>query len=732
MYSVLVIYQGFMVLGCIFFVILMMRQRESALSKLMLCIGFLGAIQNAGYFLELVSKDIGEAMVAVRMEYLGGAFITTFLFVFVARYCGYNVPEKLEALMFGLDGFVLLCIWNYEHNNMYYKTVTFETDAPIPHLTLGRGPFYYIFLVQLIIQLVGCFLFTIRANRRAHKGHMKLNVLTLGICCVFPIIGLVFSLCRTIDGFDVVPGFEALGILGFGIVIVFYHVFDLSISAHEEVIKSMDEAVLILDADGGFIEANDKAEELFQVLSCFKKGDSVSEESLREVFADNNNFEYSNRDHSFEVHVNKIWNKRILAGYAIVFMDVTENKKQLQQMQTLKANAEKANMAKSEFLARMSHEIRTPINAVLGMNEMVLRESKEPEIKKYSMDIKSSAQALLGVINDILDFSKIESGKLEIIPVEYELNSMLNDLYNMFSLRTQEKGLKFDVIVDSKLPSKLYGDDIRIRQVLSNFLSNAVKYTNKGTVTFVLSGRTEGEDVVLHFMVKDTGIGIRQENMSKLFLAFERFDEQKNRNIEGTGLGMNISAQLLKLMGADLKVESVYGKGSSFSFELRQRIVNEEPIGSFQERARKAAEEHVYHARFTATEGEILLVDDNRVNRKVFCGLLKQTKVKIKDVGSGRECLEEISKKHYDIIFLDHMMPEMDGMETMVRMRQMQDNQCADTPVVMLTANAIVGAKEQYLAEGFDDFLAKPIDQEKLEKIIMHWMPAEKIHNNPS
>mgnify|MGYP001065642615 FL=1 len=730
MYSILAIYQCFMVLGCIIFVILMMRQRESNLSKLMLCIGFLGAFQNAGYLLELLSQDLGEAMVAVRMEYLGGAFITTFLFVFVARYCGYNVPRLLEALMFGVDGFVLLCVWGYEHTGLYYSSVSFTTDSAIPHLELGRGPFYYIFLVQLIIHLVGCFLFTMQANRRSQKGKMKLNVLTLGICCIFTIIGMVLSLARVIDGFDVVPGFEALGIMGFGIVVIFYHVFDLSISAHEEVIRSIDEAVLILDEDGSFIEANDKAEELFHVLTQFKKGDRVSAESLKDVFADNNNFEYSNRDHSFEVHVNKIWNKHILAGYAIVFMDVTENKKQLQQMQTLKVNAEKANMAKSEFLARMSHEIRTPISAVLGMNEMVLRESKDTEIKKYSMDIKSSAQALLGIINDILDFSKIESGKLEIIPAEYELNSMLNDLFNMFSLRTQEKGLKFDVIVDPKLPSKLYGDDIRIRQVLSNFLSNAVKYTEKGTVTLELAGRTEEDNVILHFTVKDTGIGIKQENMSKLFLAFERFDEEKNRNIEGTGLGMNISAQLLKLMGADLKVESVYGKGSSFSFDLRQRILEEEPIGSFQERARKAAREHVYQASFTAPEGEILLVDDNRVNRKVFCGLLKQTKVKIKDVGSGKECLEEVAKKHYDMIFLDHMMPEMDGMETMSRMKQLQDNQCMDTPVVMLTANAIMGAREHYLAEGFDDFLAKPIVQDKLEKIMVQWMPPEKINSS--
>ncbi len=284
--------------------------------------------------------------------------------------------------------------------------------------------------------------------------------------------------------------------------------------------------------------------------------------------------------------------------------------------------------------------------------------------------------------------------------------------------------------VEPSLPSKLYGDDLRIRQVLVNLLANAVKYTRKGTVTFEVTGERDGEDVILHFTVRDTGIGIRQEDIPKLFSAFERIDEEKNRNIEGTGLGMNISMQLLRLMNTDLHVESVYGEGTRFFFELRQGIVNAEPIGSFQERARRAAKEHNYHASFTAPEGEILLVDDNRVNRRVFCGLLKQTQVKITDVGSGRECLDHIRQKHYDIIFLDHMMPEMDGMETMECMKEMEDNLCRETPVIMLTANAIMGAKEQYLAAGFDDFLAKPIDQTKLERLMMHWMPLEKIHSN--
>ncbi len=730
MFSFLVCLQILTVLGCFGFVILMTRQRESALSKLMLCIGFLGAIQNAGYLLELLSRDIGEAMIAVRVQFMGGAFITTFLFVFTVKYCGHRISAKLQALMFCLDGLVLLCIWGYRYTPIYYSRVSFVTEGLFPHLILEKGPLHYVFLAQMIFHMVGSFVLTVQANRRVGKGKKNINLMALGFCSIFPILGFVCDELQWIEGYDAVPACEGLGILAFGIVVIFYHIFDITITAHEDIIKSMDEAVLIVDADGGFLEANDKAKELFQSLSRFKMGERVCRENLREIFASNTYFEHISCNHIFEVHANKIWNNRVLVGYSIVFVDMTQSRKQLEQMKILKANAEKANRAKSEFLARMSHEIRTPINAVLGMNEMVLRESTEEDVRKYSMDIKTSAHALLGVINDILDFSKIESGKMEIVPAEYEFNSMLNDLYNIFSLRTQEKGLRFDVSVDSTLPSKLYGDDLRIRQVLVNLLTNAVKYTRKGTVSFEVTGERDGADVILHFAVRDTGIGIRQEDIPKLFSAFERIDEEKNRNIEGTGLGMNISLQLLKLMNTDLHVESVYGEGTRFFFALRQGVLDAEPVGDFQERARKAAREHNYHAGFTSPEGEILLVDDNRVNRRVFCGLLKQTKIHITDVGSGRECLDHIRQKHYDLIFLDHMMPEMDGMETMKKMKEMEDNLCQDTPVIMLTANAIVGAREQYMAAGFDDFLAKPIDQTKLERLMMHWMPQEKVHSN--
>ena len=387
-----------------------------------------------------------------------------------------------------------------------------------------------------------------------------------------------------------------------------------------------------------------------------------------------------------------------------------------------------ASTAKGKFLAHMSHEIRTPINAVLGMDTMILRETTDMQIKEYALDIQNAGQSLLALINDILDFSKIESEKLEIIPVEYDLSSLIHDISNMIKAKAEAKKLELSICVDENLPSKLLGDDVRVRQVLVNLLNNAVKYTQKGTVSLSVVGRIEGRKAVLEFSVKDTGIGIKEEDISKLFKEFERIEEKRNRNIEGTGLGINITTQLLLLMGSRLQVESVYGEGSRFYFTLEQQIIDSTPIGNLEERIRKQSKEYAYTSTFTAPEANILVVDDNLINLKVFVSLLKRTKLNVDVADSGKECLKMITKKCYDLIFLDHMMPEMDGVETLHYMKEMKDNLCMESPVVALTANAITGAKEMYLAEGFDAFLPKPINPEKLEQLILKLLPRDLLH----
>ncbi len=400
------------------------------------------------------------------------------------------------------------------------------------------------------------------------------------------------------------------------------------------------------------------------------------------------------------------------------------------QLEKEKRRADSANEAKTNFLANMSHEIRTPITAVLGMNELILRESKEVNIKQYARDIEGSARSLLSIINDILDITKIEAGRLSVIFEEYDFATVLRDVNNMISFKARMKELEYETNIDENIPCKLIGDDIRLRQILVNILNNAVKYTPKGMVTLEIKLLPcEQENTArIFFSVKDTGIGIKEEDLKKLCQPFERIEEKRNRNIEGTGLGMSITKQLLGLLHSELTVSSVYGEGSEFSFELCQEIVDATPIGMLDEHIE--VKDLEYQHTFEAPDAKILLVDDNELNRRVFVGLLKETKIQIDEADNGKECLKKIAQKAYDIIFLDHMMPEMDGIETLRVMKKMEDFPSKEAPVVILTANAIVGAKEKYLREGFDDFLEKPIDYRKLENMIKELLDDSLIHES--
>lgn len=410
-------------------------------------------------------------------------------------------------------------------------------------------------------------------------------------------------------------------------------------------------------------------------------------------------------------------------------LEELENSKAESEMARIEAEA--ANDAKTKFLARMSHEIRTPINGILGMNEMVLRENKDEAIEGYASDIKRAAHNLLSIINDILDFSKIDSNKMQIIPTEYKLANILRDVWNLFDFAAREKNLKLDFIIDENLPSVLYGDDIRLKQVLANLLSNAVKYTDAGSITFSISesGR-EDELIDLRFSVKDTGRGIKTEDIQKLCMAFERIDEKNVRTIEGTGLGMSIVSKTLELMNSKLLIDSVFGQGSEFAFVLRQTIVREEPVGPF-EKIRESATEKAAETvalPFKAPRARILVVDDNLINLKVFTGLLKDTEIMITEAQSGPEALEKCRDTKYNAIFLDHLMPGMDGVETLKELRRLENNPNENTPTVCLTANAMQGARDGYIVQGFDDALFKPIEPAKLFDMLKRMLPADLLN----
>nr|MCR5692322.1 response regulator [Eubacterium sp.] len=430
-------------------------------------------------------------------------------------------------------------------------------------------------------------------------------------------------------------------------------------------------------------------------------------------------------DRIYTIEKTKLISSGAECGVMYAVRDITEMVTNLQDIEEQKEIAEKASRAKSEFLARMSHEIRTPINAVMGMNEMILRETKEREIREHVIDIRNSAGSLLSIINEILDSAKIESGGMTIECVDYRLGSVLLEAIQMTRVKAEDKGLHIVTELQPSLPDQLYGDDVHLRQILVNLLNNAVKYTEKGRVTLAINGRMEGDQVVLSFQVRDTGIGIRKEDIPRLFSNFGRLQSDKTHYVEGTGLGLGIAANLLKLMGSELHVESSYGRGSVFYFDLRQKVVGEEKLDSLEKTTEIEAENFAYQESFVRPDVKILLVDDNAINRKVFVGLLKKTQVQIVDVESGQRCLEEVQKQHFDLIFLDHMMPEMDGIETLERLNCLPGHPIKDTVVIALTANAIAGARETYLSLGFKDYLAKPVDPPKLEKMIREYIPEE-------
>lgn len=408
-----------------------------------------------------------------------------------------------------------------------------------------------------------------------------------------------------------------------------------------------------------------------------------------------------------------------------ILSESVEKARLASELEKAKNEAENATRAKSRFLARVSHEIRTPINSILGMNEMILRESQESEIRQYASDVKDASVLLLGLINDILDSSKIESGKMELVPVEYNMSSLLNDVYNMINIKACEKGLKLVFDIDHQIPDGCFGDDKRIKQILINLLNNSVKYTEKGTITLGVTFRKDGENAVFSYSVKDTGIGIKPEDIGKIYDEFQRIDIDRNKNIEGTGLGMNIVQKLLKLMDSKLIIESEYEKGSEFSFEIVQKIVDDKPVGNFRKKVTDAQEDKASHTGFTAPDATILVVDDYSMNLKVFKVLMKQTEARILEAESGQACIEILKNHHVDLVFLDHMMPGMDGIETLHKIRE--EKLCEGVPIIMLTANAIAGDKEKYIAEGFDGFLSKPIIVDKLNKMVMTHLPADLI-----
>lgn len=714
-------------LVCFVMILLVWIAKPSAQQKILLVGTICAFLDMTGYFLELQSTSLEAARLSIKIEYIGTTLgLLSFLF-FACLYSSHLKDRHIKLIkgFYTMNHFmILILVFTIDHNTLFYKRIDHVTQNGHYFWSIVPGPVYYWWTATTMVLGILIVLIVLRSALE-HRGAKRSEQFLLFLAALNPICLWFLRMAGVFGYYDIYPMSMMITVSFLVLVMYRYRLFDTVKTAKDRVIDNIKEGILVTDYVGEVIYLNREMSRIFPDIDWTDQ-QMIENEILH--FLDDNKEGFNLKNRYYQWQPMEIYDdNHRRAGVIYRISDTTESYLYTKQLINLKEEAERANEAKSIFLAHMSHEIRTPINAVLGMNEMILRESSSSAIKEYAMNIQNAGSILLSIINDILDLSKIESGQIEIMESDYDLGRLLTDIENMVTMRAEENGLVLHISADPMLPKILHGDEKRVKQCVINFLTNSIKYTQKGKVSLQVKFTKCAQDMInLQMIVSDTGIGIEKDKLHLLFEPFVRLDQPKNKNVEGTGLGLSITKKLIDRMGGHLGVESVYGKGSVFSFSIPQRIVGSACLGDYKEKSIQIAEAVSVREHFIAPMAAILAVDDNRVNITVAKGLLKRLKVQFDSAMSGQECLDKIARKHYDIILLDHMMPEMDGIETLQRMKKMDCFRQNPSVVIALTANAVTGAEEGYLKEGFTDYLSKPIDHMKLEEMIWQYLPENK------
>lgn len=723
---------GMGVLVCFVMILLVWMAKPTVQQKILLVGTICTFLDMTGYFLELQSVSEEAARLSIKVEYIG---TTMGLLSFLYFSCLYSTHlgdwhVRLIKRFYAVNHlFILVVVFTIDFNTIFYRKVERVVRNGYYLWSIDPGPVYYWWFITTMV-LGFLITFIVLQSALEHRGEKRPELFLLCLASLLPICLWFLRMAGVFGYYDPYPMSMMITECFLVFIMYKYRLFDTVKTAKDRVIDNIREGILVTDHNGEVIYLNREISRIFPEVDW--KNRRMVEERVFRFLEDHRDGFMTLKNQYYQWKSGEILDdNRRRAGVLYRISDITEGHLYTRQLISLKEEAERANAAKSIFLAHMSHEIRTPINAVLGMNEMILRESCSDTIKDYARNIQNAGKILLSIINDILDLSKIESGQMEIVEKDYHLGKMLIDIENMVTMRAEENSLALHIQANPMLPEALHGDEQRIKQCIINFLTNSLKYTREGQVTLQVDFTDKDKDTIdLRITVTDTGIGIEEDKLAILFEPFVRLDRSKNEHIEGTGLGLSITKKLIDRMEGCLSVESVYGRGSVFSFTLPQKVAGPDLLGDYKEKLRRVAERKSAREEFTAPGARILAVDDNRVNITVARGLLRRLKVQFDSATSGQECLDKFAKNDYDIILLDHMMPVMDGVQTLHRMQETERFRQNAPAVIAMTANAVIGAREKYLEEGFTDYLSKPIDHKSLEEMIRAYLPEEMIRYN--
>lgn len=706
----------------------LLRKRPNKVIQNLLMADIGCLVMNAGYFLQLRAGSYEEAFLSWRISCMGNVQFYFFFAYFVLDYLQIKYPKQLRNI-WGFFEFLVACyIWDDRLVYLVASDRVVKQELSEGSLQTETGLIFMIRYGIICIVLLLAIVYTMTKWFKTKLVREKRNLAILSSAQLVVFVSLIVRLCVPMS-LDVTPLLAACSLLIIILYVIRGEFFTVADTGREWIFENVEDAFVIVDTLYGYLDSNAYANRIFPELAGHMKNVRVTEQVYKTFRSAEKRVRIGEKHYARTV--TPLIQRNEIVGYCLLLVDMTENHHLVEELVVAKEHAESANRAKSSFLSNMSHEIRTPMNAIVGMTEILLREQHSQKETGYLHNIKNSGLALLTIINDILDFSKIESGKLEIVEEEYFPASMLSDLRMIFQNRIGEKEVELQFDIDSNLPVKLYGDSMRLRQIIINIGNNAIKFTDRGFVRLTIKVQEkDGDELRLFMSVEDTGQGIRQEDLQKLFGAFEQVDTKKNHNKEGTGLGLSISKQLVELMGGNIGVKSEYGQGSEFYFTVCQKIRSEETVGtSWENAANREKDTPEDYQEFTAPEAKILIADDNEINREVAVLLLEPLQMQIDTAENGAEALEMIQKNRYDLVFMDHWMPVMNGVEATAALRKMEGEYYQKLPVIALTADAMEEAKQEFFAAGMNDFVAKPIEMKEICTTIKSWLPKEMMRS---